>query len=55
MLKVRVLTAVVALGVLLVVLFVLPPAIAQGVFAALILAGLAGGLGCFPFDNRTYL
>lgn len=39
MLKVRVLTAVVALGALLVVLFVLPPAIAQGVFAALILAG----------------
>ena len=39
MLKLRVLTAVVALGALLVVLFVLPPAIAQGVFAALILAG----------------
>ena len=39
MLKVRVLTAVVALGALLVVLFVLPPAITQGVFAALILAG----------------
>ena len=39
MLKVRVVTAVVALGALLVVLFVLPPAIAQGVFAALILAG----------------
>lgn len=39
MLKLRVLTAVVALGALLVVLFVLPAAIAQGVFAALILAG----------------
>ncbi len=39
MLKLRVLTAVVALGALLVVLFVLPPAIAQGAFAALILAG----------------
>ncbi len=39
MLKVRVVTAVVALGALLVVLFVVPPAITQGVFAALILAG----------------
>ena len=39
MLKLRVLTAVIALGALLVVLFVLPPVIAQTVFAALILAG----------------
>ncbi len=39
MLRLRVLTAVVALGALLVVLFVLPPVIAQGVIAALILAG----------------
>jgi len=39
MLKLRVLTAVIALGALLVVLFVLPPLIAQAVFAALILAG----------------
>ena len=39
MLKLRVLTAVIALGALLVVLFLLPPVITQLVFAALILAG----------------
>lgn len=54
MLKQRVLTAIIALGVLTLVLFVIPQAAAQAVIVALILAGAWEWGGFFTPGGRTF-